>query len=46
MPRQLVNGLTTKERRDLAEPDEPVSLPKLLARFDPSALPRTPWVVA
>lgn len=30
----------------LAEPDEPVSLPKLLARFDPSALPRTPWVVA
>ena len=23
MPRQLVNGLTTKERRDLAEPDEP-----------------------
>lgn len=31
---------------ELAEPDEPVSLPKLLSRFDPSALPRTPWVVA
>lgn len=30
---------------ELAEPDEPVSLPKLLDRFDPSALPRTPWVV-
>lgn len=31
---------------ELAEPDEPVSLPKLLVRFDPSVLPRTPWVVA
>lgn len=30
----------------LAEPGEPVSLPQLLDRFDPSALPRTPWVVA
>lgn len=29
----------------LAAPGEPVSLSELLARFDPSALPRTPWVV-
>lgn len=30
---------------ELAETDEPVSLPKLLSRFDPSTMPRTPWVV-
>lgn len=30
----------------LAEPGESVSLPQLRDRFDPSALPRTPWVVA
>jgi Glutamyl- and glutaminyl-tRNA synthetases len=29
----------------LSEPDEPVDLPLLLDRFDPLALPRTPWVV-
>lgn len=30
----------------LAEPGEPVSMPKLLARFDPARLPRDPWVVS
>lgn len=30
---------------ELAEPGEPVSMTTLLDRFDPSALPRTPWVV-
>jgi glutamyl-tRNA synthetase len=30
---------------DLAEPGEPVTLPRLLPRFDPSSLPREPWVV-
>lgn len=29
----------------LAEPDEPVTLSVLLARFRPDALPREPWVV-
>ncbi len=29
----------------LAEPGEPVTWPTLLNRFDPAALPRTPWVV-
>ncbi|MFC0313426.1 tRNA glutamyl-Q(34) synthetase GluQRS [Gordonia phosphorivorans] len=27
----------------LAEPDEPVTASELLRRFDPAALPRTPW---
>lgn len=30
---------------DLADPGEPVTLATLLDRFDPTALPRTPWVV-
>jgi glutamyl-tRNA synthetase len=30
---------------DLAEPDEPVTIDQLLDRFDPAALPRTPWIV-
>jgi glutamyl-tRNA synthetase len=30
---------------DLAEPGEPVGLADLLERFDPDALPRTPWIV-
>lgn len=30
---------------ELAEPGEPVSMRILLDRFDPSALPRKPWVV-
>lgn len=29
---------------ELAEPGEPVTTAELLARFDPAALPRTPWV--
>ena len=29
MPRALINGLSTKERRDLQEPDEPAQLSPL-----------------
>ncbi len=29
----------------LAEPDEPVTMADLVARFDPARLPRQPWVV-
>ena len=29
----------------LAEPGEPVTLGLLLSRFDPAAMPRTPWIV-
>ncbi|MCZ4277479.1 tRNA glutamyl-Q(34) synthetase GluQRS [Rhodococcoides yunnanense] len=29
---------------ELAAPDEPVTVEQLLRRFDPAALPRTPWI--
>jgi glutamyl-tRNA synthetase len=29
----------------LAEPDEPVTMADLVARFDPARLPRQPWIV-
>lgn len=43
-PAEVLSRIATS--LELAEPDEPVSLPQLLDRFDPSALPRTPWVAA
>ena len=30
---------------ELAAPDEPVTVEQLLRRFDPAALPRTPWII-
>ncbi len=43
-PAEVLSRIATS--LELAEPGEPVSLPQLLDRFDPSALPRTPWVAA
>jgi glutamyl-tRNA synthetase len=37
---QLAVGL------DLADPGEPVSMPDLLARFDPARVPLAPWTFA
>jgi len=42
-PAQVLSRIATS--LELAEPGEPVSLPQLLSRFDPTALPRRPWVV-
>ena len=43
-PHEVLNLLAAS--LGLAAEDEPVTLPMLLDRFVPSALPRTPWVVA